>query len=161
MFRKARNFERLHFLPWPGLARIILAQRAVLSSELGAPILDRGQKKLNFGTFWLGLSNFWIGAWLPFDVFQFNLHFTAVCDFRLDFEQFTTNAPADTDEANGGLCQDILTISTNTGKFIDNIQIENAGNMKSASQLKLPSDTMNWKQFYSIKFFFRFTASYS
>ena len=22
--------------------------------------------------FWLGLSNFWIGAWLPFNVFQFN-----------------------------------------------------------------------------------------
>ena len=44
-----------------------------LSSELGAPILDRCKRKIDFGVFWLGLSNFWIGAWLPFDVFHFRL----------------------------------------------------------------------------------------
>ena len=37
-----------------------------LSSELGAPILDRGKNILHFGIFRLGLSNFWIGAWFPF-----------------------------------------------------------------------------------------------
>ena len=32
-----------------------------------------------------------------------------VCSFRLDFEQFTTNGPADTSETGGGACQDTLT----------------------------------------------------
>ena len=43
-----------------------------LSSELGAPILERGKHFLDLGIFRLGLSNFWIGTWFPFDVFQFN-----------------------------------------------------------------------------------------
>ena len=38
----------------------------------------------------------------------------AVCDFRLDFDTFTTNGPVDTSETNGGQCQDSLTISTVT-----------------------------------------------
>lgn len=38
--------------------------------------------------------------------------FQAVCDLRLDFERFTTNGPSLTTEANGGLCQDMLTITT-------------------------------------------------
>ena len=51
----------------------------------------------------------------------------AVCDIRLDFEQFTTNAPAVTTEITGGLCQDILTISTNTGQSIPEICGMNSG----------------------------------
>ena len=40
----------------------------------GAPILDRFKKKnLDFVFFPLGLSNFWGGAWFPFDEGQFNL----------------------------------------------------------------------------------------
>ena len=38
------------------------------------------------------------------------MYVSAVCDVRLDFEQFTTNAPAKTDESDA--CQDILTVST-------------------------------------------------
>ena len=53
--------------------------------------------------------------------------FSAVCDIRLDFEQFVTNAPADTAEAGGGLCQDILTITTNTGQAIPEICGTNSG----------------------------------
>ena len=51
----------------------------------------------------------------------------AVCDIRLDFEQFTTNAPALTTEISGGLCQDILTITTNTGQAIPEICGMNSG----------------------------------
>jgi hypothetical protein len=53
--------------------------------------------------------------------------FLAVCDVRLDFEQFTTNAPSLTTEATGGVCQDILTISTNTGQSIPEICGVNSG----------------------------------
>ena len=53
--------------------------------------------------------------------------FSAVCDVRLDFEQFTTNAVSLTTEANGGLCQDVLTITTNTGQSIPEICGTNAG----------------------------------
>ena len=36
----------------------------------------------------------------------------AICDFRLDFETFTTNGPALTDEAaNAHPCQDITTLT--------------------------------------------------
>jgi len=52
---------------------------------------------------------------------------SSVCDVRLDFEQFTTNAPSLTTEASGGLCQDILTISTNTGQSIPEICGANSG----------------------------------
>ena len=37
---------------------------------MGAPFLDQGQTKFDFSIFRLGLSNFWIGAWFPFNVFQ-------------------------------------------------------------------------------------------
>ena len=37
---------------------------------------------------------------------------STVCDFRLDFEQFSTNGPADTIETDGGRCQDVLNIQT-------------------------------------------------
>ena len=37
----------------------------------GHQFLTEVKKFLDFGIFWLGLSNFWIGAWFPFDVFQF------------------------------------------------------------------------------------------
>ena len=36
-----------------------------LSCQLGAPLLDWGQTNIRF---W----NFWIGAWFPFNVFQFS-----------------------------------------------------------------------------------------
>merc|ERR1711971_1377370 len=63
---------------------------------------------------------------------------SSVCDLRLDFEQFTTNAPALTLEdgnpttgdaamPGGGICQDILTISTNTGQSIPEICGVNSG----------------------------------
>ena len=42
------------------------------------------------------------------------MQYLAVCDFRLDFDTFTTNGPASTEEVNGGECQDSLTISTVT-----------------------------------------------
>ena len=57
----------------------------------------------------------------------------AVCDIRLDFEQFTTNAPSTTLEADtsadvgGGVCQDQLTITTNTGQSIPEICGTNPG----------------------------------
>ena len=57
----------------------------------------------------------------------------AVCDIRLDFEQFTTNAPSTTLEADtsadvgGGVCQDQLTITTNTGQSIPEICGTNSG----------------------------------
>jgi hypothetical protein len=35
--------------------------------------------------------------------------FLAVCDMRLDFEQFTTNGPLSTAEVDGGICRDMLT----------------------------------------------------
>ena len=37
---------------------------------------------------------------------------SAVCDFRLDFDQFTIIGPADTIETDGGACQDTLTTTT-------------------------------------------------
>ena len=43
-----------------------------LSSELDAPILDRGQKNLDFRIFPLGLSNFGWAALFPFDKIQSN-----------------------------------------------------------------------------------------
>ena len=53
--------------------------------------------------------------------------FIAVCDLRLDFERFTTLGPADTVETDGGKCQDILTITVNTGQQIPEICGENSG----------------------------------
>ena len=50
-----------------------------------------------------------------------------MCDLRLDFERFTTNGPADTAETSGGLCQDILTTTVNTGQVIPEICGENSG----------------------------------
>ena len=50
-----------------------------------------------------------------------------MCDLRLDFEQFLTNAPSATDETSGGLCQDMLTITTNTGQSVPEICGTNAG----------------------------------
>ena len=55
------------------------------------------------------------------------LSLSAVCDLRLDFEQFNTNAPSATDETDGGICQDILSISTNTGQSVPEICGMNAG----------------------------------
>jgi len=58
---------------------------------------------------------------------------SSVCDIRLDFEQFTTNAPSTTLEADtsadvgGGVCQDQLTITTNTGQSIPEICGTNSG----------------------------------
>ena len=44
-----------------------------LSSELGGTnSWPRSKFFLDLGIFWLGLSNFWIGAWFPFDAFQFS-----------------------------------------------------------------------------------------
>ena len=56
-----------------------------------------------------------------------DFHILAVCDFRLDFERFTTNGPAATDETSGGLCQDMLTTTVNTGQAIPEICGENSG----------------------------------
>ena len=35
--------------------------------------LTEVKKNLDFGIFRLGLSNFWIGTWFPFNVFQLNV----------------------------------------------------------------------------------------
>jgi len=51
----------------------------------------------------------------------------SVCDVRLDFEQFTTNEPGLNTEADGGLCQDILTITTNTQQAVPEICGTNSG----------------------------------
>ena len=78
------------------------------------------------------------GPVLQFHVFYdsypaFFLWSLAVCDIRLDFEQFTTNAPSTTLEADtsadvgGGVCQDQLTITTNTGQSIPEICGTNSG----------------------------------
>ena len=56
-----------------------------------------------------------------------DFYILAVCDFRLDFERFTTNGPAATDETDGGLCQDMLTTTVNTGQAIPEICGENSG----------------------------------
>ena len=74
-----------------------------------------------------------IWIWVKYCTCPFNriepcmLLSSAVCDIRLDFEQFTTNAPSLTTEASGGLCQDILTITTNTGQSIPEICGTNSG----------------------------------
>ena len=66
----------------------------------------------------------------------------AVCDIRLDFEQFTTNAPSTTLEADtsadvgGGVCQDQLTITTNTGQSIPEICGTNSGQHCNTSLVK-------------------------
>lgn len=59
--------------------------------------------------------------------FTINKCDNSVCDFRLDFDTFTTNGPASTEEVNGGECQDSLTISTNTGQSVPVICGENSG----------------------------------
>merc|ERR1712156_850825 len=76
---------------------------------------------------------------------------SSVCDVRLDFEQFTTNAPASTEEDGGlgdpdmtpagGICQDILTISTNTGQAIPEICGMNTGQHVYLDLGNLASDT--------------------
>ena len=38
----------------------------------GHQFLTEVKKNLDFGIFQLGLSNFWIGAWFPFDVLRLN-----------------------------------------------------------------------------------------
>ena len=54
--------------------------------------------------------------------------FVAVCDFRLDFDTFDTNAPSNSVETdNAHPCQDILTTTTNTGQSIPEICGTNAG----------------------------------
>ena len=46
------------------------------------------------------------------DFVRMKLFYLGVCDFRLDFETFSTNGPADTEETDGGVCQDMLTATT-------------------------------------------------
>jgi len=58
---------------------------------------------------------------------KLHLKYFSVCDLRLDFERFTTNGPAATDETDGGLCQDMLTVTVNTGQAIPEICGENSG----------------------------------
>ena len=54
--------------------------------------------------------------------------FLAVCDVRLDFEQFTTSHPTDTEETdNAHPCPDIFTATTNTGQVIPEICGTNSG----------------------------------
>ena len=60
---------------------------------------------------------------------------SSVCDLRLDFEKFTTNGPAATDETDGGLCQDMLTVTVNTGQAIPEICGENSGQHSKATNL--------------------------
>ena len=36
---------------------------------------------------------------------------SSVCDFRLDFDQYLTNAPSATDETTGGICQVCIYLS--------------------------------------------------
>ena len=53
--------------------------------------------------------------------------FAAVCQFRLDFENFLINGPADTSETGGGACQDSLTTTTSTNLPIPKICGSNVG----------------------------------
>ena len=53
----------------------------------------------------------------------------------MDFERFTTNGPAATDETDGGLCQDMLTTTVNTGQAIPEICGENSGQHSKATNL--------------------------
>ena len=39
----------------------------------GHQFLTEVKQILDFGIFWLGLSNFWVGASFPFDIFQSSL----------------------------------------------------------------------------------------
>ena len=63
---------------------------------------------------------------ISFLLFESDIHinkdkiliYLAVCDFRLDFDTFTTNGPSDTSETGGGACQDILTTTTVSNKTI-------------------------------------------
>merc|ERR1712050_19921 len=41
-----------------------------------------------------------------------------ICWLRLDFEQFTTQGPADTVETNGGACVDTFTVTSNSGQTV-------------------------------------------
>ena len=67
----------------------------------------------------------------------------------MDFERFTTNGPAATDETDGGLCQDMLTVTVNTGQAIPEICGENSGQHSKATNL-----IQNIIKF--INFFFQF-----
>lgn len=52
----------------------------------------------------------------------------SVCDFRLDFDQFTINGPVDTSETNDGACEtDSLTTTVTSGQVIPVICGGNAG----------------------------------
>ena len=68
---------------------------------------------------------YWFGSFrnLP-NMYQF---FAAVCQFRLDFENFLINGPADTSETGGGACQDSLTTTTSTNLPVPKICGSNVG----------------------------------
>jgi len=51
----------------------------------------------------------------------------SVCQFRLDFENFLINGPADTSETGGGACQDSLTTTTSTSLPVPKICGSNVG----------------------------------
>ena len=66
MIKNVIDFDLFWFIS--NIQRICFIE---LSSELGHQFLTEVKKISDSGIFWLGLLNFWIGAWFPFDVFQF------------------------------------------------------------------------------------------
>ena len=73
-----------------------------------------------------------------------------MCDLRLDFERFTTNGPADTAETSGGLCQDILTTTVNTGQVIPEICGENSGQHSKLTKCSFMTYISSLISFYSL-----------
>ena len=58
----------------------------------GHQFLTEVKKNLDSGIFQLGLSNFWIGAWFPFDAFQFIFHRSKQTTMILNFLSLSTFA---------------------------------------------------------------------
>ena len=55
----------------------------------GHQLLTEIKRILDFGIFLLGLSDFWIGAWFSFDVFQFNQQLPSFTCIYLQFRTVT------------------------------------------------------------------------
>ena len=68
----------------------------------------------------------------------------------MDFERFTTNGPAATDETDGGLCQDMLTTTVNTGQAIPEICGENSGQHSKATNLIKKHSKLSSKFSFSV-----------
>ena len=96
-----------------------LAKICQIGPNLSSPFLLTSSGNSNNNQNWVKI------LFLPMPyLYQF---FAAVCQFRLDFENFLINGPADTSETGGGACQDSLTTTTSTSLPVPKICGSNVG----------------------------------